>query len=150
MHINQLNVRVYGLAIWEDKILISDEFLLGKEVSKFPGGGLEFGEGTKDCLEREFMEETGQEISQIELFYINDFFQVSFFNPQHQLFLVYYSCAFKHPERVKTSVKKFDFQSKTDRAQSLRWQKINTLKENEFYFPIDKMVVKKLLQKHGN
>ena len=52
------NVRVYGLLINENKqVLVSDEYIRGDYITKFPGGGLEFGEGTRDCLKREFMEE---------------------------------------------------------------------------------------------
>ena len=31
-------------------------------VTKFPGGGMEFGEGTIDCIKRECMEEFGEEV----------------------------------------------------------------------------------------
>ena len=56
-------IRVYGIYIDPDKgILVSDELVNGKYITKFPGGGLEFGEGTIDCLKREMVEETGQEL----------------------------------------------------------------------------------------
>jgi 8-oxo-dGTP diphosphatase len=52
------NLRVYGILITEDnQVLVSDEYIRGNYYTKFPGGGLEFGEGTRDCLAREFMEE---------------------------------------------------------------------------------------------
>jgi len=55
---NRFNVRVYGILINEKKqVLVSDEFIRGNYYTKFPGGGLEFGEGTRDCLKREFKEE---------------------------------------------------------------------------------------------
>ena len=45
------NVRVYGILIDSNKrLLVSDEFIRGNYFTKFPGGGLEFGEGTRDCL----------------------------------------------------------------------------------------------------
>src|SRR5690606_12478015 len=51
------NLRVYGVLINEQKqVLVADEFIRGKYYTKFPGGGLEYGEGTRDCLLREFME----------------------------------------------------------------------------------------------
>ena len=54
----QFNLRVYGILINDQKqVLVSDEYIRGKHYTKFPGGGLEFGEGTRDCLAREFMEE---------------------------------------------------------------------------------------------
>ena len=60
MAINRFTIRVYGILFDENKrILVSDEFIRGDYFTKFPGGGLEIGEGTRDCLKREFKEETG-------------------------------------------------------------------------------------------
>ena len=54
----RFNIRVYGILINVQKqVLLSDEFIRGNYYTKFPGGGLEFGEGTRDCLKREFKEE---------------------------------------------------------------------------------------------
>ncbi|RZK13557.1 MAG: NUDIX hydrolase, partial [Flavobacterium sp.] len=48
------NVRVYGVLINHDnQVLISDEQSGGRTFSKFPGGGLELGEGLIDALKRE-------------------------------------------------------------------------------------------------
>ena len=59
MESNRFNVRVYGLLLNEkEEILVTDEFRLGVLMMKFPGGGLEFGEGTIDCLRRECMEDS--------------------------------------------------------------------------------------------
>ncbi|HET9278185.1 MAG TPA: NUDIX domain-containing protein [Flavitalea sp.] len=55
---NLFNIRVYGILINEKKqVLVSDEFIRGSYYTKFPGGGFEFGEGTGNCLKREFKEE---------------------------------------------------------------------------------------------
>ena len=46
------NVRVYGLLINDqNQILISDEQEYGMQFSKFPGGGLEYGEGSDRRIE---------------------------------------------------------------------------------------------------
>ena len=43
------NIRVYGILINDAKqVLVSDEYIRGTYITKFPGGGLEFGEGTRD------------------------------------------------------------------------------------------------------
>ena len=48
------NVRVYGVLLDDEKrLLVSDEFIRGQYITKLPGGGLEIGEGTRDCLQRE-------------------------------------------------------------------------------------------------
>jgi len=67
-HRGQFVIRVYGLIIneWEE-VLVTDEFQLGQRMTKFPGGGLHFGEGPVDCLVREMQEEcTGQRIKLLE------------------------------------------------------------------------------------
>jgi 8-oxo-dGTP diphosphatase len=70
-------IRIYGIVLNEsNEILLTDEYQLGMKMTKFPGGGLHFGEGTIDCLRREFREEcNGQEIKNIRHFYTTDFFQ---------------------------------------------------------------------------
>ena len=63
MAITKYTVRVYGILLDNDnRILVSDEFIRGDYFTKFPGGGLELGEGTRDCLKREFKEETGLDV----------------------------------------------------------------------------------------
>jgi 8-oxo-dGTP diphosphatase len=63
------NVRVYGLLINdEQEILISDEQEYGMQFTKFPGGGLELGEGLIDGLKREFVEECNVEVEVIQSF----------------------------------------------------------------------------------
>ena len=63
MGMKRFNVRVYGILINEsDELLVSDELIKGIQFTKFPGGGLEWGEGIQSCLEREFMEELNQPI----------------------------------------------------------------------------------------
>jgi 8-oxo-dGTP diphosphatase len=146
MSISKFNIRVYGLAIHDGKILVADEILQGKHVTKFPGGGLEFGEGIIDCLHREFMEELNAEIENLDLFYGTDFFQQSSFDPTHQVICIYYTCRLKNPDSLKTTTKKFDFKEEIERAESFRWQNLNSLKTKEFAFPIDKVVVEKLIK----
>ena len=54
----KINIRVYGILINSQKeVLLSDEKYRDVEFTKFPGGGLEWGEGTKETLIREFQEE---------------------------------------------------------------------------------------------
>ena len=55
---SRFNIRVYGILINDNKqVLVADEYIRGGMYTKFPGGGLEFGEGTRDCLKRELKEE---------------------------------------------------------------------------------------------
>ena len=88
---NTTNIRVYGIIINDKKqVLLSDELRHGIAFTKFPGGGLEWGEGTKDCLKRELQEELGLSAEIGDLFYVNDFAQLSAFRKNDQLFSFYY------------------------------------------------------------
>ena len=78
-HINNFNLRVYALIIENDSILLSKELIKGKIAIKFPGGGVEHGEGLIDALQREAKEEISQKLTNIKHFYTTDFFQQSFF-----------------------------------------------------------------------
>lgn len=140
--IKKFTIRVYGLFLNDSgEILLTDEFRLGTFMTKFPGGGLEFGEGTIDCLRRECREELHQEIHNIRHFYTTDFFQPTRLLPKpHQLISIYYLASLTEPGKLVTTHSRFDIPA-VEGAQSFRWVKIKYLDENEITFPIDKKVV---------
>jgi 8-oxo-dGTP diphosphatase len=141
------NVRVYGLLINTDNaILISDEQEYGMRFTKFPGGGLEFGEGTIEGLKREFIEECNAEIEVIGHFYTTDFFVKSAFN-NSQIISVYYLVANMDILHLNFKTKAFDFDGEGDVLQAFRWVKVDDLKEADFLFPTDKHVVNLLTSK---
>ena len=84
------NIRVYGILIAEERILVTDEYRMGQYMTKLPGGGLQFGEGAIDAVKREFQEELCIHIAVLQHFYTTDFFQPSAFNPKHQIISIYY------------------------------------------------------------
>src|SRR5213596_1279893 len=89
-------IRVYGILLNQKKqVLVSDEHIRGNYYTKFPGGGLELGEGTRDCLKREFKEETNIDVIIGEHIYTTDYFQPSAFNRKDQIISIYY---FVHAE----------------------------------------------------
>lgn len=141
-------IRVYGLFInGQQEILLSDEYQLNMRMTKFPGGGMHFGEGTVDCLKREAIEEFGQEIEVLEHFYTTDYFQPTQFYNDAQLVSVYYLARFKDAIQFEISEKPFNFKEDKNGAQSFRWEKIANLRVEDFTFPIDKKVVQMLKQK---
>jgi ADP-ribose pyrophosphatase YjhB (NUDIX family) len=148
--IKNFTIRIYGLVVRnKTEILLTDEFRLGMRMTKFPGGGLEPGEGTIDCLRREFREEMEQEIKNIRHFYTTDFFQQTRLLPEpYQIISIYYLADLLLPEKLKTTTKKFDpdtFQDEAvDGAQTFRWEKIPDLVAEDFTFPIDKVVLEML------
>ena len=145
--ISRFNIRVYGLFMHEGSILITNEFRMGQHLTKFPGGGMHFGEGTIDCLRRECMEEMGQEIKIQHHFYTTDFFQPTFFLPQtEQLMSIYYFAELSNPTRVNVASKPFDFDKAIEGAQWFRWIPLYQLNEDEFTLPVDKVVARLLIR----
>lgn len=139
------NVRVYGILINEKNVLVSDEYIKGKLITKFPGGGLEFGEGIADCVIREFKEELDLKIEIIRHFYTTDFFVTSAFSTNSQVISIYYLVKPIEPMKFKISTKEFDFIKKAG-AQSFRWIPLNEIKESNFTFVIDKKIAELLTE----
>ena len=143
------SIRVYGLLInADDEILISDEKEYGMLFSKFPGGGLEYGEGTIDGLKREFMEECNTEIEVLSHFYTTDFFLKSAFSDA-QIVSIYYMVRNKSPLDLNIKQIPFDFDEDGEVLQAFRWVKISNLKVQDVTFPIDQHVVKLLREQYG-
>jgi 8-oxo-dGTP diphosphatase len=139
------NVRVYGLLINADEeLLISDEQEYGVPFTKFPGGGLEYGEGLTDGLKREFMEECNAEVEVLSHYYTTDFFVKSAFNDS-QIISIYYLVKPLAPLNLNFKTKPFDFDGEEDVLQSFRWIKLAELKETDFTFPTDQYVAKLLI-----
>lgn len=90
---NGFNIRVYGIWIQDGHLLVNEEIIKGNKVIKFPGGGLQVGEGTMDCLKREWMEELGQEITVLEHFYTTDFYQPSAYDDSQVISIYYFVSA---------------------------------------------------------
>ena len=141
----KFNVRVYGIFLWNDAVLVSDEYIKRTKITKFPGGGLEFGEGTRDCLAREFKEELNLKITVGKHFYTTDFFVCSAFNTNSQVISIYYMVEPDEKLSFPTSELVHDYEKK-EGAQSLRWIKLNDLKESDLTLIIDRKVAELLIK----
>ena len=147
------NVRVYGILIDDQaRLLVSDEFIRGAYITKLPGGGLEIGEGTRDGLAREFMEEANLNITVGDHFYTTDFFQISAFNNKDQIISIYYLVHSDKTDTIIAKEKAFDFipEQVADvkgTAEHLRWVPLSELTEDTMTLPIDKVAIKLLLSK---
>ena len=152
-----LTVRVYGILMNEKKqVLVSDEYIRGEYYTKFPGGGLEIGEGTRDCLKREFMEEMNLKVSIGDHLYTTDFFQISAFNNAHQILSIYYEAIALEPIRVPLKSKEFDFDEqqlqvyeKTRQIESFRLVDWEHFSSQQLTLPIDKIVADLVKEKKG-
>jgi 8-oxo-dGTP diphosphatase len=137
--IKKLIVRVYGVCVnAEREILIVDEVHHGKGITKFPGGGMELGEGTIDCLKREFMEETGRPIEVLSHFYTTDFFVNSYFDFEAQVLSIYYKVAFTDADSTEKDI------ISQDPELSFRWLSVGALTPDLFTFIIDKTVAEQI------
>ena len=147
-----ITLRVYGiLKDKNNRVLVSDEFIRGDYFTKFPGGGLEIGEGTRDCLKREFKEETNLDVTIGNHIYTTDYFQVSAFNKEHQIISVYYWVHASEPILLETKTKLFDFlpeqiADNTASCEVFRWIEWNALNEETVSLPIDKIVVRMITE----
>src|SRR5690554_3248770 len=126
-------IRVYGIIIHEQQLCLSRERIQNELYVKFPSGGLEFGEGTKECLQREILEETGQAIKTGDHFYTTDFFQSSGFHEHPvQVISIYYFAEFLNSQNLKTV-------SSESEDEGVFWISINKLSPATLDLPIDKM-----------
>jgi ADP-ribose pyrophosphatase YjhB (NUDIX family) len=143
------NIRVYGILINEKRqVLVSDEFIRGAFITKFPGGGLEFGEGTRECLAREFMEEMHLKVKITGHIYTTDFYQQSAFNAAHQIISIYYFAEAMEPITAPLRSKPFDFDAQqlkmyeeTGETETFRFIDWDDFSEELVSLPIDKHVV---------
>lgn len=144
---NVFNIRVYGILIHEEKLLVTDEYRLGTCMTKFPGGALEFGEGTIECLRREFMEELNTSIEIENHFYTTDYYQPTMLLPSNmQLISIYYRVKAMPPFPFPTTTKVFDFPALEEGVQTFRWIALGELMPKLMTFPIDQKVTAMLME----
>ncbi len=147
---NQITVRIYALVINNKReVLLSDERILDRPITKFPGGGLDFGEGSRQTLEREFMEEMNEKCVVKDHFYTTDIYQKAFGRSHIQMFAVYYSVDFlnepKHPIHHSRFAKEIQ-----PGENSFWWCPISELKPEYFTLESDKIVARKLQTLYTN
>lgn len=128
------NVRVYALLEHKGKVLVIHEPFQGKLIYKFPGGGLEFGEGTKDCIKREIKEELNLKVEVHKHFYTQDFFVLNAFDPTEQVLLIYYKATITDKALAELTVLDADI-------NELLWLSKEELKAEKFTLDADKVVV---------
>jgi ADP-ribose pyrophosphatase YjhB (NUDIX family) len=150
------NIRVYGILINDrEQVLVSDELVRGTYITKFPGGGLEFGEGTRDCLRREFLEEMNLRVEIGEHIYTTDFFQRSAFNTEHQIISIYYYANALESINVPLRTKPFDFDEAqlklyetSGETETFRFIDREDFSATLMTLPIDKIVAGMIREKH--
>ena len=150
-----ITLRVYGILINEAKqVLVSDEFIRGNYFTKFPGGGLEFGEGTRDCLKREFLEEMNLQVAVGEHIYTTDYYQISAFNNQQQIISIYYYAKALEPITAPLRKTPFDFDeqqlkvyNEIQQTETFRFIDWDFFSDESVSLPIDKIVATMIKEK---
>ncbi|CAN5626438.1 hypothetical protein BH11BAC2_BH11BAC2_13780 [soil metagenome] len=141
----RFNVRVYGMILSEmDEVLVAEEFHYDTFMQKFPGGGLQFGEGPKECLRRELREELDVEVEELMHLHTTDFFVQSAFNRDHQVLGIYFLV--KAPLMLSEKFRGIFVKPTTNGTESFRWIKLNELQIEEFTFPVDRQGAEVLIE----
>jgi 8-oxo-dGTP diphosphatase len=140
------NIRGYGIVIQHNRVLVSIELIGGKEITKFPGGGLTWGEGLAECVKREFLEENGLHVNTGECFYVTDFFVPSAFNAKQQVISCYFFTTVAEGQEIPLQQTQ-NTQPGGATWHRLAWVDLNLINADMFYFPIDKKVAEMLRQK---
>lgn len=135
--IDKINIRVYACVVKDKKVLTLFEEYAGEALMKFPGGGLEYGEGVLECLHREFEEELNVKVEIVEHFYTQEEFLVSRFRENEQLLTIYY---------IVNIINEEDFLILDPCIEKIEWINIDQ-PHNPFPLPIDKIVFNKLKEK---
>lgn len=132
--VDKINIRVYAIYLNENnEIMALDEGYAGEKLIKLPGGGLEFGEGTLDCLHREFAEELNLKINVVDHFYTQEDFLVSRFRENEQLLTIYYRIDITNLHELEIL---------DSSIENVKW--ISLHEEDPLQLPIDKIVFQKL------
>jgi 8-oxo-dGTP diphosphatase len=147
---SKFTIRVYGLLIADGKLLLSRENIKGKVYTKLPGGGLEFGEGTHECLIREFDEELSIQVELGGHFFTTDEYLVSAFETDYQVMSIYYYVHTQALEKIPLNDPNNENLLKKRNDQVVFWKSLADLKASDFDFPMDKKVIQLLLQEQNS
>ena len=140
------NIRVYALLInMNQEILVAEEYHFSTFMRKFPGGGLQFGESTTDCLRRELREELGIEVGRIEHQHTTDIFVQSAFNSNHQVIGVYYATV--APDYLISMYRENYAQPSTEGEERFRWIPLEKIGIDDFTFLIDRQAIEIFINK---
>jgi 8-oxo-dGTP pyrophosphatase MutT (NUDIX family) len=137
------NIRVYALIVQRDSLLITEEKHGHLFLTKFPGGGLQFGESIPDALKRELIEELNVEVSDTKLFHVTESFVTSFLNKNQQVVGVYYLVNLK--EELTNQYLEDNKLELENGFVEFKWKSFDELHPEKFSSMIDQEVFKKLM-----
>ncbi len=129
------------------EVLISDELRYGMRFTKFPGGGLEVGEGVIDGLHREFREECGVNIRVLGHIHTTETYIRSAFN-NSQVIGIYYRVQNLEPLRINVRQQPFDFEGTDEPQQAFRWKALDLITADDLTFEIDRQALSQFRNKY--
>ncbi|MAZ96347.1 MAG: hypothetical protein CMP53_02355 [Flavobacteriales bacterium] len=125
------NARCYAIIKSQNnRVLVMKERWHGVDLQKFPGGGLELGEGLLECISREIEEEFrySQTLEYVHCFTPTDCFS-SRFKPREQLLLNY----FTNTEAAQED--QWELIANDENLLGIQWLELT--KENAYWFTLD-------------
>ena len=126
--------------------MVSHERIKGQAYAKFPGGGLEYGEGPKDAVTREFQEELGLDVKVDELLYTTDFFIQSAFKKEDQIVSIYYQVSNPEMESIVTVDEWPSSELVIAEKQIFQWINPSDVISESLNFPGDRALLQFLLE----
>ncbi|MGB1384350.1 MAG: tRNA (5-methylaminomethyl-2-thiouridine)(34)-methyltransferase MnmD [Flavobacteriales bacterium] len=142
----RFNVRVYMMVTRSHpetgvrQMLVSYERLPLGGVMKFPGGGMEWGEGATACLRREALEELGQPVEVGDLVHVSQKAHLSSFDVNQQVVAIHYAASLCGEIGFEDDGILDDVFGKRVPMfhQRLGWRDVNSLESGEFQFASDR------------
>lgn len=129
---------VYGVLINGDQALLHG-YMDGYD---FPGGGLNPGEGLKEGLQREFLEETGITVDVGNLIYVTqDFFIHPATQKAYHTVLMYFICS--NP-RGEITTNNFDMHEQAV-ARAAEWKNLSDIPSLKYYNPLSADQIRHIL-----
>lgn len=136
----RFNVRAYMVVVQDGRVLVSYERLPMGGVMKFPGGGVEWGEGPVAAIRREALEELGQSVTVNALLHVSRKAHISSFDDNQQVLAIHHLTQLDGPVRFEDEGTLEDVFGKgvPMMDQKLGWREVDTLQPQDFHFASDR------------
>ena len=140
-NLDSFNLRSYGILIEGGRVLLSKEWYphYPDGMIKFPGGGVQLGEGPGQAVRREFMEELEMPISIEGVFHVPHGFLKSHFD-NTQVVAIYWKVKRLGSHIPLESPREILTDTGTPGRQKFMWIPLDEFKPEKMSFPFDKQV----------
>ncbi len=143
-------VRVYGLLVYQEHVLVGREQVQEVGLTKFPGGGVHLGESPRAALVREWQEELNIPVQPGTLVYATDFLIPSAFKPGYQVMALYLNVEVASVESLWQQYSVVEPSQLWEAPSGWYWLPIRPESVEAFPLPSDRMAFVNLLKwMHG-